>query len=875
MLFTRLVHSFVFKSFPTPNSYRTHHIPVMKFLFLPLGTLLSVILVLLIGLIVARYYRLKNVPGGLSFFPRLKQNLLQISTDFVRLNLVIIILLMIFRSAQYLFLSYHLALPAGSILLEWHGFVHDLVTWQFISWILLIPFTMFSLLKRWAGIFFFGIIFLAYAAFELALFEYFSIALTPLDEVVFSYSLKEMIMIAENSVRISFLSFVPFITLLLLTPGLILISLKVRMPKYLLTVFILISLSLIAFSRFLVPDESGKRNPFEYFIEVNKSAYLFQKCTLHFAESKQSASMSQVDAAAKRYQAQHTEFNFPGTKYPFLHYDKTPDVLGSFFNLRAEKPNLVIIIVESLSSCFSGNNKVFGSFTPFLDSLAGHSLYWPNFLSTADRTFNVIEAITGSMPPGFDSFIIPKNDATYPYVMSLVSYLQKDGYYTSFYHGGDPSFNNMDDFLERQRTDYVLRSFGPRYRKVSPAGGSAWGFSDSDMFNRSFEVQDSMKKSPRLDIYLTVSTHTPFTIPNPEHYLSLVEERIKNPAVYLLAKDDLKNHKVIFSAIMYSDHALKEYMENARKRPGYDNTIFLITGDHAMPELNPGRVSPVERFHVPMIIFSPMLKKSATFLSISSHLDITPSVLALLHNNFGLEINPFASWLGSGIDTTSFFRNTHAFPFILNSREIPDYLDHLCYLSPYALFQIPPEFLLEEINNPAVKTRLKRELEDVKILSKHVLQQNKLVPPEVYYGKVLSCDTLKIHNQTPFSPADSTWEYKNFSDRIPVGSKFRLIKIKVTVDFISTTTHPDKPPKMVFELQGKGGKRIVYNSFEVSRDLLETSKPGAWKTASFTEDIDLSYLKGNENYFLLLYMWNQNRCNFRMTNPQVKIYGYY
>jgi phosphoglycerol transferase MdoB-like AlkP superfamily enzyme len=830
---------------------------------------------LLIGWLVTSYNRAKKNSDELSFFSHLKTTLKKSFTDFVRLNLPIILILLISRSAQYFIFSSHHILPLSAISLEWQGFIQDVIIWQFISWAILIPFILLSLMKRWVGIFFFGIIFLVYIAFEWTLFEYFTITLTPLDEVIFTYSLKEMAMITENSVEISFHSFLPYLILFLVTVGLIVLSMKLRLSKYLLIGFIIISTSIIAFRHLLIPNESRSRNSFEYFIAVNKTVYLAKKCYVHLVESKESVSMARIEAATKRYQAQHSEFSFPGTKYPFLHHDNTPDVLGSFFNLKNEKPNLVIIIVESLSSCFSGNNNIFGSFTPFLDSLAGHSLYWPNFLSTADRTFNVVEAVMGSMPPGYDSFITPNSEARYPYLLSLVSYLENDGYYTGFYHGGDPTFNNMDDFLIHQKIDYVLRYFGPKYKKISRTGGTGWGYSDADMFNRTFEVLDSINKSPRLDLYLTVSTHTPFSIPDQQYYISQVEKLIEKASPHMVEKDELEKNKTIFSAILYSDHALKECIENYKKRPGYDNTIFLITGDHAMPELNPSRASLIERFHVPLIIFSPMLNKNATFLSVSSHLDIAPSILAFLHNKFGLEINTVASWLGCGIDTASFFRNIHALPFIFNSRQITDYVDHLFYFSPYNFSEIQPDFLLMPKKNPPVRERLRQELDDIKILSNYVIQQNKVVPREVYFGKFLSFENIQIKNPPQFFPNDSTWEYKNILNKLPVDPKFKLLKLEMTFDLTTRETHFESPPKMVIELYGKEKKRIVYNSFEVSGESLKALKPGKWKTTKYEEYIDVSYLHERDNYSMQLYMWNPKLGNFRMANPTVKISGFY
>ena len=73
-------------------------------------------------------------------------------------------------------------------------------------------------------------------------------------------------------------------------------------------------------------------------------------------------------------------FKFVDPEYPFLRVDETPDVLGKFFTIHpATPPNIVFILVEGLGKAFSGPNAYLGSFTPFLDKLAGESLYWGEF----------------------------------------------------------------------------------------------------------------------------------------------------------------------------------------------------------------------------------------------------------------------------------------------------------------------------------------------------------------------------------------------------------------------------------------------------------------------------------------------------------------
>jgi phosphoglycerol transferase MdoB-like AlkP superfamily enzyme len=811
--------------------------------------------------------------GAATLMEAFRRSWMKILFDAVRLNLAFTAILLLLRMMEYFSLGSAHALPQYAILLEMQGFLNDFIAWQFISWALLFPFFILSLFRRWAGIFFFGLVFFIFSSAEWALFQYFRYTLTPLDELIFSYTAREIIVITGSSVSISLLTFLPFLILLITTAAMILLFLRLHVTKILAGFFIICSAGILILRHSFIPDEGRSKNLFEHYMVINKSMYFSKKCALYISERSHPATDAMAEAAAIRYQSAHPEFSFIGTQYPFLHYDNTPDVLGSFFDLKSEKPNIVIVICESLSSCFSGTNNIFGSFTPFLDSLSNHSLYWPNFLSTADRTFNVLQAVTGSLPPGDPTYVDANFNERYPYHMSLIRYLGQNGYHSSFFYGGAVSFNNMEDYLVRQKTDYILKTFGPGYQKQSFNQEYGWGYSDLDMFRRSFEVMDSLKGSPRLDLYLTLSTHAPFIVPDQNTFLSKVDERINRESNKDRA-DDLKRYREIFASILYLDQSLKEFMNSYRKKPGYENTIFLITGDHAMAELNLYRFSLIEQFHVPVIIYSPMLKKSATFQSISSHLDITPTLLAMLKRKYGIEIHSVASWLGNGIDTARKLRNIHSLPFILNSKEIPYYVSHMDYLSPGKISRIGPGMTLKKIHDPRRFESLSAELKDFKLLNIYTERQNRLIPKEIYFEKFLHNDTLSFR-VSEMTSVDSLWEFKNLLKLIPVDPKYKLLGVEVSVDFMTSKTPSGKPPIIVFDLYSSGKKRLLWQSFDIFGDSLKKAQPGKWANTFLKEYIDLNYLKRSDHDTLLVYLWNKEHCSFRVAKPGVSLVGYY
>lgn len=790
--------------------------------------------------------------------------------DFIRLNIAVVLILMIVRLGQYHYLSSLHALPDDALSLEWHGCLLDVVLWQFVAWAIFIPFVLLSFLKRWMGILFYGLVFLILTLSEWALFQYFSMTLRPLDQVVFSYTLKEMMMITGSCVKIDFFTFLPFIILALLTLTFFFLSLKIHLPKYLWKSLVILSIGSLLFLKWVSPREDFNNSSFRYYIALNKTNFFIEKCAGYLSDSKGSTSQLMLESAIARYHAAHPEFEFLGNRYPFLHYDRTPDHLSSFFTLGKEKPNLVFIIVESLSSCFMGNNSIYGSFTPFLDSLAGQSLYWKNFLSTADRTFNVLPAMFASLPPGDPTFV--NEVAKIPFHLSMIRYLREGGYYASFFYGGDPAFNYMEDFLRRQETDFILKSFGPKYKKNTLNEGYSWGYTDTDLFGRSFEVMDSLLKTPRLDIYLTLSLHSPFIPPDQTSYLSQVEDRLRNPGPeYKSRAMEIEKYKNIFATVLYTDHAIKVFMDNYRKRPGFENTIFIITGDHALPELNLSKFSYLERYHVPMIIYSPLLKHAVCFSSVSSHLDVTPSILAMLHQQYGLKIQSVATWLGTGIDTASSPRNMHILPFIWNNKEIPEYVNHQFYYEQAGIRLIQPELMLKDTIDVEVYKRLKRELADFKILNTYITKQNKLIPPEMLFQNIIDSIEVPIKDSLFLNPMDSTGEFRSLVQQLFLDSKFHYLKFEI--DFEATPFEPDKQktPLLVLDLSQKSGKRLQWQSFEIHRN----NKSREWYSVKMKEYIDLSSFNSKEGFFLHFYIWNRARVNVKFNHPRIQVTGFY
>lgn len=335
--------------------------------------------------------------------------------------------------------------------------------------------------------------------------------------------------------------------------------------------------------------------------------------------------------------------------FPFWRKENTPDFLGAYFNRSAETPNLVFVVLEGFGNAYTSPKGYIGNFTPFLDSLSRQSLYWENGLSSAGRTFGALPSLTGSLPFGRNGFLeigqTPEN-------FNLFNILKHNGFETGFYYGGDVSFDRYREFLEYSRVDHIVDefSFGSPYRKLPAHNGSSWGYEDQAVFSKMLNVQKHQQQ-PYFNMVLTLSTHNPFLINKSSYYESLYNKRLQSNILSPEQKKMAGAFKNQLISVINADDALRQFFENYRKRPDFANTIFMITGDHSMPEIT--LESHIDRFHVPLMIYSPLLKEPKHFQKTASHFDVAPSLLAYYRNNYQLKTPATVAWVGRGFSPDS------------------------------------------------------------------------------------------------------------------------------------------------------------------------------------------------------------------------------
>jgi phosphoglycerol transferase MdoB-like AlkP superfamily enzyme len=268
-------------------------------------------------------------------------------------------------------------------------------------------------------------------------------------------------------------------------------------------------------------------------------------------------------------------------------------------NLPAKKPNVIVVIMESMGS------KGLGEYTPNLNALAASGLSFTNMMSTGTRTVRGLEAVMLSVPPTPGNSIVrrPGNDKLF----NLGTPFKAKGYARDFIYGGFGYFDNMNAFFSSNGYNVTDRlDFAPQSKTFS----NAWGQCDEDLYSESLRFADRnyMADKPFLQILLTTSNHRPFTFPDGKIDMESGSRR---------------------AAIKYADYAIGQFIREAKERPWFDNTVFIFVGDHPASVAGKSYL-PANGYGIVCIMYGPNFIHPEKVETLCSQIDVAPTLLSSL-----------------------------------------------------------------------------------------------------------------------------------------------------------------------------------------------------------------------------------------------------
>ncbi|WP_122562940.1 LTA synthase family protein [Pseudomonas viridiflava] len=278
--------------------------------------------------------------------------------------------------------------------------------------------------------------------------------------------------------------------------------------------------------------------------------------------------------------------------------------------------NVVVILMESFAGHSVGALGSDANITPNFDRLSKEGLLFDHFFSNGTHTHQGMFATMACFPnlPGFE-YLMQTPEGSHK-LSGLPQLLSAGRNYDDVYvYNGNFAWDNQSCFFSNQG----MTNFVGREDFVNPVfSDPTWGVSDQDMFDRGAqELKARQDGKPFYALLQTLSNHTPYALPE-----NLPVERVTGHG-------SLDEH---LTAMRYSDWALGQFFEKAKKEPYFKNTLFVVLGDHGFGNNRQLTEMDLGRFNVPMLLIGPGVQEKFGQRSsiVGTQVDVVPTIMGRL-----------------------------------------------------------------------------------------------------------------------------------------------------------------------------------------------------------------------------------------------------
>jgi len=290
--------------------------------------------------------------------------------------------------------------------------------------------------------------------------------------------------------------------------------------------------------------------------------------------------------------------------------DTTPPAEGTL-----PVKHVVVILMESFAGRWVGALGSDADITPNFDRLSREGLLFTRFFSNGTHTHQGMFATMACFPnlPSFE-YLMRMPEGSHQF-SGLPQQLSARGYDDLYVYNGNFQWDNQSGFFSNQG----MRNFIGREDFVDPVFiDPTWGVSDQDMFDRA--AVELAKKDPSKPFYAllqSLSNHTPYALPE------------QLPVAPVTDRGSNNQH---LTAMRYSDWALGQFFEKAKKSPYYKDTLFVIVGDHGFG--SPEQLTEMDlfRFNVPLLLIGPGVREKFGERrdTVGTQIDVVPTIMGRL-----------------------------------------------------------------------------------------------------------------------------------------------------------------------------------------------------------------------------------------------------
>ncbi len=286
------------------------------------------------------------------------------------------------------------------------------------------------------------------------------------------------------------------------------------------------------------------------------------------------------------------------------------------------QPNVVLIYLES----FSGyKTTTFGNPlnpTPFYNSIAQKGTLFTHFYTAhAGTARGVFTGLTGT--PDVEISDTASRNPLYANQHILINQLTD---YAKFYFiGGSLSWANIRGVVQNIKGIKTYEE-----GDYAASRNDVWGVSDKNMFLEANQIFTQQKK-PFFAMIQTSGNHRPYTIP-------LEDKDFKWDST---GHDQLVKHgfssQAEYNSFRYMDYCLDKFFTAAKKEKYFNNTIFVLLGDHGISGTTGAHMPAaytalnLSQTHTPFLLYAPQLIPAQKIDRIAQQIDVMPTILGQLN----------------------------------------------------------------------------------------------------------------------------------------------------------------------------------------------------------------------------------------------------
>ncbi|WP_407316234.1 LTA synthase family protein [Pseudomonas sp. nanlin1] len=264
-------------------------------------------------------------------------------------------------------------------------------------------------------------------------------------------------------------------------------------------------------------------------------------------------------------------------------------------------PNVVLVMLESLGTSAVGAYGNPLNPTPNLDQLASQSWFFRHFYVPVTGTAKTVWASITGVPD-----VTRQETATRHPLLTRQRTLINDfqGYEKLYLIGGNSAWANMNALVRRSIDGVKL--YDERHWQVPAV--DVWGISDLDLFKQTDQIIQSLPPDRPFFAYIqTAGNHRPFTIPAQNDGFEVRQVSLEQ------AQAAGSRSVEQYNAVRLLDFNIGRLMQLAKAGGYYENTIFVLFGDHntrisQIPHMAPAfEQLGLESNNVPLLIHAPAL----------------------------------------------------------------------------------------------------------------------------------------------------------------------------------------------------------------------------------------------------------------------------